>query len=1040
MVVKRKDKTEDRPTEQVTVKPKFRPVKLIRQGVEKIRQFSDQEKQEMTGKTKEEKKQYRKEKRQELWEKTKEKIRLDYDTNVKETSEDKSQLFKIEKVTSSWVILIPLSILIFFLCFLGIQYLANVITNCFTRLPAAMDGHTSLRHVYGISQAFRPMRPGILILVDLLISWLAQGKFIWNVRTNYKDNNIGQKGTARWTTLREIQQQYKEIPEKATSTQTYYKGGGGVPVCRYKDKIYIDDSPVNNLIIGITRSGKGEMFVFPMIDIYSRAGADNPQKRASIIATDPKLELYANSFDTLTKRGYKVCCLNLVEPLKSMGYNPLQMIINAYKEENYDDAEMLANTFAYSIFSPGSGGGDNEFWDTESANLLVALILAHIDDCLKEDQYVNVKRLEEFREKQKKWDALTDDEQQEIRDKIKSVEAHAKKQKARWEKKIKRRKEAEQAFSDAKTDEEKLAAKDALDRIPRVNENRPREAYDEIIRDFRQEGIYELDAIPPDMEFTPSDKYERMITMYSIVNTFTELGRLTNSEDGSSALDDYFAVRPVGDRGKLKYSAIEVAGDQTKGSIFASCLAKLTIFTYNDIAKMTARTEFELADVGFGDQPIAIFLGIPDYDQSNHFIASVFIRQLYFILAKKATEAGGKCKREVIFLLDEFGNLPAIDSMSNIITVCLGRNIRFDLVVQSYAQVEKLYDKDAETIIGNCGNKIYILTNDNQTAENYSQSLGNKTIMTVSRSGGKLSQNKSFTEAQEERPLLNSNELMQLQPGECVVVRTMKRQDKHYNNVPPTPIFNHGDTKFKYRFQYLADDFTDGKTVDDVAYDETVQNTRIGDITFDIYHFCEDVMRPYMEDKRRKKDKNSGNDGKDKDNKPQEETEEWKRYDMHVKESGGVDYTNRHSLDALKKQKLSALYREQQHAVYLIMRPFISGMQESDPLFQNYTFYDCLWKTYLAYRNGTINAPYDEDEEDEADVDVSSASGAGTDKSAKEVFEEKFDSLLGIFRAQDSEYADQELIEMKHLMDEIGPKNRKTAESSAAVPNLSRGA
>ena len=66
-------------------------------------------------------------------------------------------------------------------------------------------------------------------------------------------------------------------------------------------------------------------------------------------------------------------------------------------------------------------------------------------------------------------------------------------------------------------------------------------------------------------------------------------------------------------------------------------LSYLGVFIDENIAKMTAESSINLADIGFGEKPIAISLGIPDYDKSTHFIASIFIRQVYFILAKKAT-------------------------------------------------------------------------------------------------------------------------------------------------------------------------------------------------------------------------------------------------------------------------------------------------------------------------------------------------------------------------------------------------------------------
>lgn len=97
--------------------------------------------------------------------------------------------------------------------------------------------------------------------------------------TNYGQIKKEQKGSARFTSFKEIQEQYRDIPEKGKR----FKGSGGVPVARYKKRLFIDDSPVNNMVIGTTRSGKGETFVFSAIDIYSRA-----EQQASMILNDPK--------------------------------------------------------------------------------------------------------------------------------------------------------------------------------------------------------------------------------------------------------------------------------------------------------------------------------------------------------------------------------------------------------------------------------------------------------------------------------------------------------------------------------------------------------------------------------------------------------------------------------------------------------------------------------------------------------------------------------------------------------------------------------
>ena len=654
---------------------------------------------------------------------------------------------------------------------LTLFFALNYILNCVTHLPQLFGDAGNSGSYFGPGNLFifRASRWPFYLAFLAVIAFV-NARFVYRIRTSLREYNVNQKGSARWTELKEIQVQYRSVPMKTDN----YEGKGGIPICQNKYLIYIDDEAVNNLIIGLTRSGKGEMFIFSAIDLYSRA-----EIKPSMVITDPKLELCAASYETLKKRGFDVHVLNLVDPLHSMGFNPLQLIIDAYKIKNYSEAEMLCNSFCYSIYNPDEGDGDSQFWSNNSTYMLSALILAHIDDCLSADERENALRLIQWAKRQKAFDALPEEEQAQLRS--------------------------------------------------------------EIPRDICAGDFLELPYIPSDYSFIPSCEHEKQITMYSIVNTFSELARQKVS-DHLTALDIYFQQRPPLDRAKLKYAAIEVAGDRTKGSIFSNTLSKLTIFTFEEIARMTAESTVNLRDIGFGHKPIALFLGIPDYDKSNHFIASVFIRQLYFALAKNATkERSGKCSREVVFLLDEFGNLPAIENMGNIITVCLGRNIRFNLVIQSYAQIEKLYGKDSETIIGNCGNQIHILNNDLETAEHFSKLIGSETITNVSRTGERLSTRKAFTEMYEEKPLINPNELMELKPGECVIKRVIKRTDLRGNHVTPTPIFNRGDTRFLYRHEYLLKDFPSGVHITDVS-DENTGYIDIRSRTFDIARFFASKM------------------------------------------------------------------------------------------------------------------------------------------------------------------------------------------------------
>lgn len=644
--------------------------------------------------------------------------------------------------------------------------------------------------------------PGYLICI--IIALVGFIRFYAGFYLAYRSLDVGQKGTSRWTSRDELAEQYRLVPEKTYS----FPGGGGVPIARTETGIYIDDSPVNNLIIGISRSGKGELVVFPEIDIYSRA-----EKKASLVINDPKLELCAATMDKLKERGYEVHVLNLVDPIMSMGYNPLTAIVDEYKTGNEAGAEELCAALCYSIFNSASDtAGDGKFWADNSTALLSALILASCEDNLKADEIENARRKSNV------------DAENQAR-KLAAIKALSEEERKKYYISIE------------------------IQQILAENPEASDEAISETILGSSLQNcislVQELRRSPVDVNyekliFTPTNDNEKKINMYSIINTFSMLSS-TKYNSAKNMLDIYFESRPEGDRARLKYATIGTAGDKTKGSIYSNTLSRLQVFTYENIAKMTAKSSVDMLSVGFGDKPVAIFLGLPDYDRSNWFIATVFIRQLYYTLAKAATHTpSGKCKNEVVFILDEFGNMPPIDDMSNIITVCLGRNIRFNLVIQDFAQISNLYGDNAATIRSNCANQIYIMTNDKDTAEAYSNLLGNETYTNINRSGKRFSLDKEYIENQEERPLLNSNELMNLQEGEMIVTRVIKRRDLRKNSIIPHPIASMGEYRMKYRYEYLLDDFPN-RTLSEITDIEMIDKINLSAITWS----CETYLKRF---------------------------------------------------------------------------------------------------------------------------------------------------------------------------------------------------
>lgn len=605
--------------------------------------------------------------------------------------------------------------------FLLVTIFVNLISNSIDAMFLMLAGGESKFNI--LFNLFMPnFGYPLLYLLAYGIMTLVLIKFIFNFRASFKDISEGQKGTSRFTTMEEIKEQYKSVYEIETPEereQGGYSGKGGVIISRDRDRLFIDDSATNNLIIGTTRSGKGELYVFPTIDLYSRA-----KEKASLVVNDPKAELYSASKEILEDRGYRVEVLNLINPLNSMSYNPLQLVIDAYEKEDYSTAQGLCKTLTHMLYYKTDT--KDPFWQNSAMSLVNALILAVTEKC----------------------------------------------------------------FDDCKIYYKKIAEL----------ENSDKKNKDKLISNLEKD----------------IKKIKSKITLYTVANMLSELGSRTDAK-GNNELDKYFEKLPTKSVAKMQYATSNFSKGEARGSIFSVAMSELNIFTMDEIAKLTSKNSINLKNIGFkseDNRPVALFMTIPDFDKSNHVIASIFVRQLYYVLAKEATfNIPAKCDREVIFLLDEFGSMPSIEGMDSIITVCLGRNIKFNLVIQAISQLKKLYGDDYKTILGNCSNKFYIFTNEVETAEEFSKLLGDKTIVTYSRSGEILDTTKHQTESVDGRKLLTTDELMHLEEGEIAIVRGTKRRDIKGNKIRPFPIFNKADHTLKYRYEYLGRFFDNNKNL-----------------------------------------------------------------------------------------------------------------------------------------------------------------------------------------------------------------------------------
>jgi len=170
------------------------------------------------------------------------------------------------------------------------------------------------------------------------------------------------------------------------------------------------------------------------------------------------------------------------------------------------------------------------------------------------------------------------------------------------------------------------------------------------------------------------------------------------------------------------------------------------------------------------DAPFAIFLITRDYDKSDFKIAGLFIDSVYKKMLLRAEKSvTGASKRATHFLLDEFGNIPEIKDFENKISTARSRNIWFHLSVQSYMQLEVVYDKTRAGIIkDNCNSQVFLGSQNRETKEIFSKECGKHTIPTLSALYNDSDHSLDTV------PLVPVSQLDLIKPGEMYIKRVYK--------------------------------------------------------------------------------------------------------------------------------------------------------------------------------------------------------------------------------------------------------------------------
>lgn len=251
----------------------------------------------------------------------------------------------------------------------------------------------------------------------------------------------------------------------------------------------------------------------------------------------------------------------------------------------------------------------------------------------------------------------------------------------------------------------------------------------------------------------------------------SELVRAANTNGGSNLLTELINQLPYDHPARMYYKSIEIAPEKTYGSILSSLQSKLGKFDSKDIAEVTSTDTINFEDIG--KKKTAVYVISSDTHTAYDFLLTIFFSQMIQQLYNYADLNGGKLQMPVFFILDEFANIGRIPDFDKKISTSRSRGIQFSVILQNLDQLEAVYEKSYETIIGNCDTHVFLGSNSYKTVEYFSKALGEKTIFRRQKSTNrdKHWHKQGFNDSEQMlgRALMTPDELRRMDNDECII-------------------------------------------------------------------------------------------------------------------------------------------------------------------------------------------------------------------------------------------------------------------------------
>ena len=466
------------------------------------------------------------------------------------------------------------------------------------------------------------------------------------------------------------------------------------------------------LVIGTTGTGKTQVLADPTIRILAHSA-----QKPSLVVTDPKGELYTDNANILKEEGYKIIVLNLNDPYASSMWNPMEQSYKLWKRAG----NLAQEVKKYSNCTPESVGFKK--FDKE--------VIGNV----------------EYGDTWYGFEGKAFPTNELLKTELES-------------KKI-------QLEDEAKSDLRNIA----LSLIP-DDPNSKDKTWPDGCRDFITGIMYAMleDSRDPRLGMT-IDKFN-FFNLYKICMIRDPAG---DRESTLKTLTKYSEGRDnIHGNVHQLMSSVCLASPITQRSFISTLGASIGKTLGDDgILYMTSGTDIKFEEIA--EKPVAFFIRIPDHKTERHPLGVLCIAQLYKTLVDVANKTVGKdgktgsLNRPVYMILDEFGNMPAFPNFGTMVTVSRSRKIFFEIVLQSYKQLDIKYGPDeAQNIRGNFQMEVFLGSEDPSTIQAFSEACGETTVFheekNISRNtkDHDSGENVSISTQRTRKPLIDKQELRQL--------------------------------------------------------------------------------------------------------------------------------------------------------------------------------------------------------------------------------------------------------------------------------------